>query len=89
MNFKTTSIMKLITKVFIVACVCGVCLSCGKDDDDSDSDYVCTECSAGSDGTWSTPAQFCGPKSEVALFEKRYKENAKQPGVSVRCVRKK
>lgn len=91
MNFKMDNIMKQITKVFIFMCLCLVLLSCGKDDNEEKTSgkSICTECSAYAGGSWTTPAQFCGPESEVLLFEERYKSINSQPGISVRCVRKK
>lgn len=79
----------------IIGCVLGIIglisLSCNKDDDDGKfgGKTICTECSAGLNGRWTTPAQFCGPKDEVELFEQRYKSINSGHGISVRCVRKK
>lgn len=90
MNFKIENIMKQITKVFLIACMCAVSLSCSKDEEGKTSGKnVCTECSAYTGEVWTTPAQFCGPESEVILFEERYKAINSDPSIKVRCVRKK
>ena len=88
MNFKTTSIMKLITKVFIVACVCSVCLSCSKYDD---NDHMCYECTV-TYKDWDTPdiIPICGEKTYVEAMVKNYENEGKaSDGYTVRCVRKK
>ena len=89
MNFKTDNIMKRITKVFLILCVGAVSLSCSKDEGEVSGKNICTECSVYTGEVWTTPAKFCGPESEVILFEERYKSINSQPGISVRCVRKK
>ena len=80
--------MKLITKVFIVACICVVCLSCSKDDDDSNMCYECTITYK----NWATPdiIPICGEKTYVEAMVKNYEnEGQASDDITVRCVRKK
>lgn len=90
MNFKMTSIMKRITKVFLILCVCAVSLSCSKDDNDEGDGYVCYECTMSYNHGQQQPTTFpvCGEKTYAELLVKNY-ESQSGSGMTIRCVRKK
>lgn len=69
-------------------CMCSVCLSCGKDDDDGSMCYECTITYK----NWNTPdiIPLCGEKTYVEAMVKNYENEGKDnDSYSVRCVRKK
>lgn len=90
MNFKIENIMKQITKMFLIACMCAVSLSCSKDDDEEKGgDYVCYECTMSYDnGGETTTFPVCGEKTYAEILVKSY-ENQSGYGMTIRCVRKK
>lgn len=80
--------MKRITKVFLIACVCAVSLSCSKDDDEKGGGYVCYECTITS--SWSEPEKvppICGEKTWAESTIKFLKESHEEMGYTVRCVK--
>lgn len=81
--------MKRITKVFLIACVCAVSLSCSKDDDEKGGGYVCYECTVSYDkGGEPTIFPVCGEKTYAEILVKNY-ESQSGYGMTIRCVRKK
>lgn len=81
--------MKRITKVFLIACVCAVSMSCSKDDDEKGDGYVCYECTITSKWSDVTETQpICGEKNWAELTIKSIKDNLGSD-YTVRCVRKK
>lgn len=82
--------MKRITKVFLIACICAVSVSCSKDDDEKGDGYVCYECTATFDDPKIKPEIFpiCGEKIYAETLVKSY-ENQSGYGIIYRCVRKK